>query len=262
MRSSRARAVPAAVLAVLLAGCGGGTASSGAVVEPSTPAGSSPSTTAPSPSPSDSSRPTASDAAGDVVLAWLDALGEGDTATAQSMLGAWSADNVEAMGGLEAMASGLAEGMAQFRNAASWSSVPVPGHDGAFLVTASGQITREGSTEADARAWLVHPEDGRDVVEAFGSGALPVVAPTDGTLGDRGAVEVVLASGTPVTVLDGEPLASGVTVEPAGDGKVRVTVLPEGGWGAGPHVVSVATVPEQSGGDGPWDATAVMFQVG
>jgi hypothetical protein len=178
------------------------------------------------------------------------------------MLGAWSARNVEAMGGLEPMASGLAEGMAQFRDAASWSSVPVPGHDGAFLVTASGQITREGTTETDARAWLVHPEGGRDVVEAFGSGSLPVVTPTDGTLGARGAVGVVLAAGAPVTVLDGEPLASGTTSEPAGDGTVRVTVLPQGGWGAGPHVVSVATVPEQPGGDGPWDATAVTFEVG
>jgi hypothetical protein len=196
----------------------------------------------------------------DVVQTWLGQLRDGDTAAAQAGLGSWSARNAEPAGGVAGMASGLAEGMAAFgADGISWDAVPVPGHDEAFLVTAAGRVTREGTTETDARAWLVHPEDGRDVVEAFSPQPPEVVVPPRGEpLPSGAALEATLPVGELVVVLDGG-LVTPAHVDADADGRVAVRL--DGGWPAGQHVVTVASVPTSPSGEGPWSALAAVLEI-
>lgn len=195
------------------------------------------------------------------VQAWLDALRDGDLDTARSMLGQSSAMAVESMGGLEQLASALAEGMAAFgADGVEWDAVRLQGVD-AYLVTATGEIEREGMSETDAHAWLVHPEDGRDVVEAFATPLAEVVQPGPAsTLPAGAAVDVLLPAGAVHAVADGEPVEA--AVDGADGGRVRVAVRPDGGWSPGRHVVAVASVPESAGAAGPWASVAVTFETG
>lgn len=248
MRTSKSAVLGVTVL--LLAGCGGGD------VGTATPTGSAPFSTVSSPPPPPSSTPsTASpttDAVG-LVEQWLAAVSEGELAAAEATLGASSLAAVEEMGGLEAIASGLAEGMAAFgADGVAWSVVPVP-DAGAHLVVASGEVEREGMREVDAHAWLVHGEDGRDVVEVFSSPAADVVPP-----GPDGAVTARLPAGRVVVAVDGAVVETGVETQ-AADDLVEVSVRPGGGWSTGAHVVAVAVVPDGPDADGPWAAGAVTF---
>lgn len=254
--SARAAAVLGAVLALgLSAGCGTATTPAGAPVRVT-------GETAGSPAP-DASSTAAASAAVELVRDWLGDLAAGDVAAAERVLGEFSRQGAQAYGGLQDMASGLAEGMAAFGGeGTSWDAVPVPGRDGAYLVTAAGEVTREGMTEAAARAWLVHPEAGHDVVEAFSATAPEVVVPRAGErLPADVPVEAVLPAGAPVVVVDGEVVTAGVSTQGAGADRVRVRVLPDGGWSPGRHVVTVATVPEP-GAPAPWVATATLVDVG
>jgi hypothetical protein len=262
---------------LLLAGCGGGsqpgseatvTTSAGAgsptTGSPATssPATSSPATSSPATTTAGATPPAGADAAVETVRAWLTALGNGDLEAARADLGLWSQRNAEGQGGLEGMASGLAEGMAAFAaEGVQWTVVAVPEHPRALVVVASGEVEREGMREQAAHAWLVHPQRGEPVVEAFSPAPPEVMAPQPGEpLGADAPVEVLLPAGTALAVADGELVTSGVTSEPADGDRVRVRVLPDGGWSPGRHVVAVVTVPQQPGGDAPWGTVAVTFE--
>ncbi|GAB2682684.1 hypothetical protein [Thalassiella azotivora] len=251
----------AVVLALGAAGCGDDS------VDAPAP-GDAPAVTASSTSPAAS--PTSdgglsADDAEQAVRAWLAAARDADVPGMTDLLGPSSVAAAEGLGGLDSLASGLAEGVAAFADAQDWTVAEVPGHPDARLVVASGEVTREGMTERDARAWFAHRLDGRVVVEAF-TGVVPeVVRPLPGQPHRAdAAVEVVLpAAGDDATLLvlaDGEDVTATATAEGADGDRVRVSVpAPAGGWAADGHVVAVGLAPADPGG--PWPATAVSFSV-
>ncbi len=273
-RRARRLAVATALIAgVALAGC--------AQPDEATPGlspGSSPSTTTASPSatspptqsgattssPSDTAGPTTRGAAAErTVRGWLQAARDGDLAKLESGLGTYSREQAKKLGGLEGMQSGLAEGIAAFRDAKTWAAHPIPGHDNTWLVVASGEVTREGMTETDARTWIVHPESGHLVVETFANPVPQVVAPAPGQKLDAAKPVVVdLPAGEVVAFVDDQDAATQVSTEAAAGGGARVTVQPPaGGWPAGQHVVAVAALPK-NGQSSPWASVASVFTVG
>jgi hypothetical protein len=207
----------------------------------------------------------AAERAEQTVHAWLVALREGDADRMATLLGAASLAAAPGLRDAERVPSELAEGMAAFADADDWSVVQVPGRDGTYLVVASGEITREGMTERDARAWFVHPADGDPRVEAFTEILPEVVAPTRGAPHSADApVEMVLpgagAGAAVLAMADGKNASARSATEPAA-GRVRVTLPPpRGGWAAGEHVVAAGVAPADA--DDPWPATAVAFTVG
>ncbi|HEX5532688.1 MAG TPA: hypothetical protein VFX33_02985 [Actinomycetales bacterium] len=273
-RRARHLAVATALIAgVALAGCAQPDAAN-----PSLSPGSSPSTTTTSPpasspptqsgatpsTPSDTAGPTAQgEAAERKVRAWLQAARDGDLAKLESGLCTYSREQAKKLGGLEGMQTGLAEGIAAFLDAKTWAAHLIPGHDNTWLVVASGEVTREGMTETDARTWIVHPESGHLVVETFATPVPQVVAPAPGqTLDAAKPVVVDLPAGDVVAFMDDQDAATHVSTENAIGGGARVTVQPPaGGWPAGRHVVAVATVPK-NGQSSPWASVASAFTVG
>jgi len=252
------RVVPGVLLTgLLLTGCGDG---SGAGEGASTATGTSAPSTSASPTTTESAPETSTpgEAVGTedavaAVRAWLTAVSTGDLAAARASLGAWSRTAADQLGGLESLASGLAEGMAAFTaEGVRWDAVAVPGTD-AVLVTAAGEVEREGMREVDARAWLVHPEGGQDVVEVFSAPPAEVTAPQDGEL------TATVPTGTVVVVVDGELTEDGVSTTADGD-VTTVRVAPDGGWSGGRHVVTVASLPATADAAGPWATAAVTFE--
>ncbi|HZI98692.1 MAG TPA: hypothetical protein VFD41_14320 [Actinomycetales bacterium] len=255
-----------AACAVLLAGCGdagsGGPGTSGA--EPASSITSESPTSAPPSEPG-----TTADEAIAVVQEWLEAAQASDTDTLTELTGALSLRNVESQGGLDGLSSGLAEGMGAYARAEDpeWSAVVIPSQPDAWLVVLRGTVTREGMTETDAESWIVHPEGDRDaVVEAFAASFPEAVSPEPGTrdLAADEPVSVYLAAGggSGTVLLDGEPLADGVTVSGADGDQLLVKALPPGGWPSGEHTVTVAGVPATPGADGPWVSVAIPVVVG
>lgn len=247
----------ATICLLVLTGCGG------AEVEPE----ATPSTTSGSSSTSTSSL-AADDAAPqatptEVVERWLAAIASGDADTTTSMLGPYSRAAVLDQGGVEEMMTGLGEGMAAFgADGVQRIAVELAQPDGAYVVTASGSIEREGMVERDARAWLVHPQGESDVVEAFSPVTPEIVSPATGS-STRAADETVRvylpAGGVPGASVDGE-LVEEVTSEPAdGDLSLVEATPPAGGWPSGEQTVTVWVVP--TAGDGPWAAVAVPVTV-
>ena len=273
-RRARHLAVATALIAgVALAGC--------AQPDEATPGlspGSSPSTTTVSPSatspstqprattssPSDKAGPTTQGAAAEqTVRTWLQAARDGDLAKLESGLGTYSREQAKKLGGLEGVQSGLAEGISAFLDAKTWAAHPIPRHDNTWLVVASGEVTREGMTETDARAWIVRAEHGKLVVETFANPVPQVVAPGPGQKLDAAKPVVVdLPAGEVVAFVDNKDAGAQASTQPAAGGGARVTVQPPaGGWPAGQHVVAVAVVPEE-GQTSPWASAATAFTVG
>jgi hypothetical protein len=164
-------------------------------------------------SPSDTAGPTTQGArAEQTVRAWLQAARNGDLAKLESGLGTYSREQAKKLGGLEGMKSGLAEGMSAFLDTKTWAAHPIPGHDNAWLVVASGQVTREGLTETDSRTWVLHPESGRLVVETFANPVPQVVAPRPGQKLDAARPVVVdLPAGEVVTFVDNKDAGTQVS---------------------------------------------------
>jgi hypothetical protein len=158
------------------------------------------------------------------------------------------------------MASELSEGMVAFAaDGVRWDAVAVPHLEDAFLVTAAGQVTREGMTETDAHAWLVHPEGGRDVVEAFSPKPPDILnPPRSEPLPSGAALEASLPVGRLMVVLDGE-LVNPEQMDADADGRVAVRL--DGGWPVGQRVVTVVSVPTSPDADGPWGALAAVLEV-
>jgi hypothetical protein len=230
-----------------------------------TPSATSPSTQpGTGTSPSDTAGPTTPGAAAEqTVRAWLRAARDGDLTNLESGLGTYSKEQAKKLGGLEGLKSGLAEGMSAFLDTKTWAAHPIPGHDNTWLVVASGEVTREGMTETDARAWLVHPEGGKLVVDTFANPVPQVVTPAPGQKLDAAKPVVVdLPAGDVVAFVDNKDAGTQVSAQPAAGGGARVSVQPPaGGWPAGNHVVAVAAVPE-AGGATPWTSVAAAFTVG
>lgn len=255
-----------AVCVVLLAGCGDPGSAEPGTAGPGPGPTSSTSSQSPSGSPTETG--TTADEAIAVVQSWLEAAQAADVDTLTELTGALSLRNAEGMGGLEGLSSGLAEGMGAFSDAKDphWSAVVIPSQPDAWLVVLRGTVTREGMTETDARSWIVHPEGDRPaVVEAFAASFPEYVSPEPGTrdLAADEPVSVYLAGGggSGTVLLDGEPLADGVTVEGADGDQLLVTALPPGGWPAGEHTVTVAAVPATPGADAPWVSVAIPVEV-
>lgn len=254
-------ALPLAALA-LVAGC-----ADAAQPGQSTPSSSvqTNATASPSPEPAASQTEQTGQArqAEQLVRAWLTAARDSETETVRAGLGAYSLLGAEATGGLESMTSGLAEGVAAFLDAQHWTVTPLPDRDGAFLVVASGDVTREGTTERAARSWLVHPEGGRTVLEAFSPKQPELVAPQPGsTVRGTAPVDVFLPFGQPTAVVDGVDASAWLTTESADGDQVRVRVVPPAGWSPGGHVVAVAVTPEGGADTGAWASVAVLFDAG
>lgn len=248
-------ALPLAALA-LVAGCADaaqpGTPTPSSSVQASASASPSPAPTAP--------QSAQAEQAEQVVRSWLTAARDAETETLRAGLGAYSLRGADENGGLESMASGLAEGVAAFLDAESWTVTPLPGRDGAFLVVASGDVTREGTTERAARSWLVHPEGGRTVLEAFSPKQPEVVSPQPGsTMRRTDPVDVFLPFGEPTAVVDGVDASAWLTTESADGDQVRVRVVPPAGWLPGSHVVAVAVTPVDGADTGAWASVAVLF---
>jgi hypothetical protein len=196
------------------------------------------------------------------VRTWLQAARGGDLTKLESGLGAYSKQQAKKLGGLEGMKSGLAEGISAFLDAKTWDAHPIPGHDSTWLVVASGEVTREGMTETDARSWVVHPESGKLVVETFATPVPEVVTPAPGQKLDAAKPVIVnLPAGEVVAFVDDKNAGTQLSTQPSDGGGVRVTVQPPaGGWPAGAHVVAVAVVPK-AGQSAPWASVASAFTV-
>lgn len=287
MRAAPAAAVVATTL-VVLAACGdgqvpptqpgGGAMSSQSratsvppsATEPSTTAtATEQSTTATEPSEQPSEDPADQGAAIAVVLEWLEAAQSGDTDALADLTGEFSVRGAEEFGGLAEASTGLAEGMGAFADTqdARWSAVEIPSQPASWIVVVEGTVTREGMTERDARSWVVHPEGDRGlVVEGFAPSPPEVVSPPQGSrdLAPGVPVEVYLGAGngSGTVLLDGAPIAEGIDVAAVDGDQIRVTALPPGGWPAGAHTVTVASVPGDDAGPGaPWTSVAVPVVV-
>lgn len=199
-----------------------------------------------------------------VVDAWLGTIGSGDPEQVRAGLGPVSRAALEAMGGIDSIMSGLTEGMASFgQSGLRRAAVAVPGHEGAWLVTYSGEVSSEGMTAYDAHSWLVVPGEGGARVETFASPPPQVLAPVDRTAaGADEAVTVTLpAGGEALAVLDGSTVLPDPLVEGVDGDQVQVSAAPQDGLPSGNHVVTVAVVPG-SGATAPWATTAVAFTAG
>lgn len=100
------------------------------------------------------------------------------------------------------------------------------------------------------------------VVEAFGIRPPEVVAPLPGEPRRADApVDALVPAGGLLVVADGVDIIAQATSEPADGDQQRVTYVPEAGWVAGGHVVTLAAVPPDEHSRGPWLAEAVALSV-
>jgi hypothetical protein len=249
---ARPRAVvPAVALLAFVAGC--------ADDAPTPPSGTS------TPSPSSSTAAEPDDALGEAgayaaVDSWLAATASGDPEQVLAGLGPSSLRAVEAVGGIDTLLSGLAEGMSTYAQP-GLTRTAVQVRPGAWLVTYAGERQVEGTTETSARSWLVVDEGDGPKVEAFAHPLPEVVSPADpASAGASDVVTVTLpAGGDALAYLDGTTPVP-VQVEPADGDQVSITAAPEGGLPSGAHSVTVVVVPGDAGGT-TWASTTVVLTV-
>lgn len=253
-----ATAVLVAALVALTAACGADSDPTTAPTSTAPTSSASSGTTAPPATTTDQANAMAA------VDAWIASIGTGDMAAIENGLGPTSRGAIQQMGGLATLMSGLAEGMANFGlGDMQRSAVPVPDHEGAWLVTYQGEVSAEGLTGYDAQSWLVVPGDDGAKVETLSWPLPEVLAPADPyATTEAETVTVTLpAGGTVLTVLDGTTALPGPLVEGIDGDQVQISAAPEDGLPSGQHAITVAVVPE-AGNDGPWATTAVALDVG
>jgi hypothetical protein len=254
--------VPAVALLAFVAGCGDDAPPSTSGTTTSTTTTDEPSPTSSDPTVEPPAEPTddAQVGAYATVDAWLAATASGDAQQVLAGLGPSSLRAVEAMGGIEPLMSGLAEGMSTYAQP-GLARTAVEVRPGAWLVTYAGQRQVEGTTEASARSWLVVDEGEGPKVEAFVHPLPEVVAPADPAAATATDVVTVTlpAGGDALAYLDGTTPVP-VQVEPADGDLVRVTAAPEGGLPSGTHGVTVVVVPGDEGGT-TWASTTVVLTV-
>lgn len=212
----------------------------------------------------------------DTVLAWVSALGEGDTAGAWGSLGPASRSHFGSQSAFAAEGSALAEGYGAWSGAEPDVLVtPLPSSGGGQLVvvTLVGEVQQDGATLRRADAFPVRIVDGHAKVEMWAfAGELQLVVPEGDPRGhERPTVDeddelvVVIPRGVQAPTLrldDGEALvcgrAEGTTLEQleAAPGQ-RCAWAPEGGIPAGERVLTVAFLSPD--GDAV-SAEAVVFE--
>ena len=170
-RSVRAAAIGAVAL-LTLAACGG----DGGESSSSTPQ-TAPTTTAPAPTTAPPATtgnqnnavpPADLDAAKQVVLQFVEALGKGDIAAAASVVGPVSEEQADDAGGLQSMLQQSTEGHGAWRSAVGRTVTTIGVEPGIVAVVLEGTLRVEGSTEhrvavfparraESAQAWFVEP---------------------------------------------------------------------------------------------------------
>lgn len=232
------RAAPVVVLLLGLVACGG------ADVRDAAPSASpSPEVVAP-PAPSPSPTADPQQAVGDL----LAALG-GDTARAWELLTDAAQASFGGYAQFQDLTTEYAEGLAQFVDA---PRTAVDLGDGRSVVTAAGEVTREGATEVDAYALGVR--GGRvDLLSPTQPIAVSVEVPSPGSSVPPGAElrALVPAQSRPAVTVDGEQQQFR-SAAADGDRQV-VTLSPD--LAPGDHVLTVAAVRA----DGVVVAGAVAF---
>jgi hypothetical protein len=201
------------------------------------------------------------DASSEAVLAWVDDLGEGDADAAWAAMGDTSQAHFGSQDEFESLMTDLAEGYGAW-SAADPTDVlvtPVAADDEGTIavVTLVGTVEQEGTTHERADAFPVRLVDGDVVLEPFASaGDLEVVIPEpagdDGIgyepVGADEELVFVLPSDVeaPVLQMDGGDTvvcgdAGGTELSnlDQSDGQ-RCAYLPEGGFEAGAHTVTIA----------------------
>jgi hypothetical protein len=201
------------------------------------------------------------DESSEAVLQWVDDLGAGDAEAAWDALGATSQAHFGSQDEFEGTMTDLAEGYGAWAAAEPDDVLVTPvsaDDDGTVaVVTLIGTVEQEGATRNRADAFPVRIVDGDVVLEPFASaGPLEVVTPArtspDGSerelVGTDEELVFVLPEGVeaPVlridggeTVLCGEAQGSELTSLDQSAGR-RCAYLPEGGFTAGDHTVTVA----------------------
>ena len=204
--------------------------------------------------------------ASEAVLAWVDDVGSGDADGAWGAMGAASQTHFGSPAAFKGAMHDLAEGYRGWSSAKPGDLQVTPvasGDDGTVaVVTLVG--TDEGASQPRAEAFPVRIQDGEVVLEPFASaGALEVVIPEPAS-DDGLSWETVANDEALVFVLPGDAQAPVLQID-GGDtvvcGKAegtklsdldqssgqRCAYLPEGGFAAGPHTVTIAFL--GSGGD-------------
>ena len=206
------------------------------------------------------SKDTADDSS-EAVLAWVDDVGSGDTDAAWSSMGATSQAYFGTQDEFEAAMTDLTEAYGAWSAAEPDTVMVTPvrsGDDGTIaVVTLLGTVQEDGVAQYRADAFPVRIVDGDVVVEPFASaGDLEVVIPEPGT--DEGDPSEVLGlheelvfvvpsdAEAPVlrldagdTVVCGEADGTELSDLDQAPGQ-RCAYLPEGGFEAGTHTVTVA----------------------
>jgi hypothetical protein len=199
----------------------------------------------------------------EAVLAWVADLGDGDTDGAWSAMGDASQAHFTSRSEFQAMMPDLAEGYGAW-SAAEPDDVlvtPVSSDDEGTIavVTLMGMVDQEGTSQERVDAFPVRLVDGDVIVEPFASaGPLEVVVPEPVTAEGAGFEDVGLdeelvfvvpaSAEAPVLRLDGGDTvicgeADGTELHDLEDADgQRCAYLPEGGFDAGRHVVTVAFV--------------------
>lgn len=196
----------------------------------------------------------------DTVLAWVSALGEGDTADAWGSLGPASRAHFGSQSSFAAEGSALAEGYGAWSGTQPEQVIVTPlpssGDGQLVVVTLVGDVEQEGSTVRRADAFPVRIVDGNAKVEMWAfAGELQLVVPEGDPAGhERPTVDeddeliIVIPRGVQAPTIrldDGEALvcgqAEGTTLEQqSGAPGQRCSYRPEGGITAGERVLTVA----------------------
>ncbi len=202
----------------------------------------------------------AADLPTETVLAWVDALGEGDTASAWASLGPASRAHFGSQSAFAAESSALAEGYGAWSGADPEhllvTPLPSSGDGLLVVVTLVGDVQLDGATGQRADAFPVRIVDGNAKVEMWAfAGELQMVVPEDEAQGhERPTVDeddelvVVIPRGVEAPTIrldDGEALvcgqAAGTTLEElSGTPGQRCSYQPAGGIPVGQRVLTVA----------------------
>jgi hypothetical protein len=197
----------------------------------------------------------------EAVLAWVDDLGAGDAESAWDAMGSTSQAHFGSQSEFESVMGELAEGYGAWAAATPDDVLvmPVASADGSTVavVTLVGTVEREGTSQVGAEAFPVLIADGDVVVEPFASaGALEVVIPEPASedalgwepVGTEEELVFVLpgSAEAPVlqidggdTVICGQAPGSEFGELDQSDGQ-RCAYLPDGGFSAGDHTVTIA----------------------
>ena len=173
-RFARSAAVGAVAL-LTLGACGGDDSDSSSSSQTTTPATTAPTTTAPATtSPPTTSSPNQTvpaadlDAAKQVVLQFVEALGKGDITAAANVVGPVSEEQTNDAGGLRSMLQQSTEGHGAWRSAEGRTVTAIGVEPGIVAVVLEGTLHVEGTTEhrvavfparkaESANAWFVEP---------------------------------------------------------------------------------------------------------